>query len=58
MLGSEQGGSRELCSSPTTTGEVHGTNVTIAKDVQRSPGQVLHLCGKKRDVSTVKEKML
>ena len=50
MLDSEQGGSRELCSNPTMTGEVNGTNVAIAKDVQRSPGQALHLCGKKREV--------
>ena len=39
-------------------GEVNDIDVAIAKDAQRSPGQVLHLCGKKREkISTVKQKM-
>lgn len=55
MLGSEQGGNRELCSHPTMTGEVNDANVAVAKDVRCSRGQVLHLCGKKRDVSKAED---
>ena len=50
MFNSEQRGSREPGSSPKMTGEVGGTNVAPAKDAHRSPGQALHLCGKKRQM--------
>lgn len=50
MLDSE--GARSFAAwCPTVTGEVNGTDVAVAKHVQCSPGQVLHLCGKRREYS-------